>query len=363
MELFLHIGTNKTASSYLQTLQTKNKKLLQKEKIYCPPSEYDKEMLSGKISPGNGHVLANILCLPEKRDEQLHTYFKNLIRSANREKCSKICLSNEILIRLFSNEELIQSLSNAATKAGFIKINMFCFLRNPYEHALSLYKHRMKSGNVIDYSKWLETDYKTISLFRQFLQHFTKSKDINWSFRVYKRDPAYMMKVYFYDFLGITTTIDHRLPKSVNPSMSLKGIKIMGVMEKIRSGAGAFFYRYSTENNIKISEEGNLEQKFFAAYNDYLNTKFPNITEQISSLLPSNEQSEFLRLPSARAISYDVTFSLNESEFEAVCQTFSKMRNKNFLTSGIVYLKRLKAKYLNKPQHFDSSRYGGSLRN
>ena len=62
MNLYLHIGTEKTGSSHLQSLSAINRDLLKKSGIWFPEAEKrDNMLLSGDISAGNAH-LSNI-CL------------------------------------------------------------------------------------------------------------------------------------------------------------------------------------------------------------------------------------------------------------------------------------------------------------
>lgn len=366
MELYLHIGTNKTASSYLQTLQTQNKALLEMEGIYVPPSPWDADMLKGVITPGNGHELAQILCRPKKLDEILFTYLRKLKIAAEQKKCHKIILSNEILIRLFSNRDLLSSLSEAVATVGFVRINMFCVLRNPYEHALSLYKHRMKSGKIWEYAEWLENDYKTLSLLDLFMDHYNDFKNIHWTFKIYKKDSTFLVNSYFRNFLNLQAQIPEVLAKSVNPSISLSGIKIMELMNRTLAGAGRNFYSYCMENEMRIAESPFLVDEFFNTYRNYVNATKPTSISRIAKLLPQGEALEFESVPKDKSLPElkrinNVLF-LKESEIQTVCKIILKTKEQEIGYRIRFFVNQLKNKLKKKHNNFDSSRYGGSLR-
>ncbi len=366
MELHLHIGMNKTASSYLQTMQTQNRVLLAKEGIYVPSSQWDGDMQNGVITPGNGHELARILCLPKNLKEQLLVYLQKLKTAAERNKCDKIALSNEILIRLFSNKDLLSSLSEAAKIAGITKIKMFCILRNPYEHALSLYKHRMKSGNVREYAEWMQNDYKTLFLFDLFLAHYKEFENIEWLFCPYKKDSVFLAKSYFNRFLDLKTQVTDKLTKSVNPSMSLKGIKIMSIMNNALPGAGRNFYRHCIDSDVKIGESPFLENKFFETYHSHILALFPNSIDRIANLLPLEDRLKFKEFPknksSAQKNETENILSIQAEEIQAICETLLNTKNQEFRNGLRKFVVKWKLKIVRRNNNFDSSRYGGSLR-
>ena len=123
MELLIHVGTNKTGSSFLQTVLTSNRKQLENQRVYVPASAWDAEMLVGKISPGNGHQLATLISRQDKKG--LCEYLKKLYTEAKKRKCEKVVLSNEILIRILSYENELNLLVNVAKETGFQNISWF----------------------------------------------------------------------------------------------------------------------------------------------------------------------------------------------------------------------------------------------
>jgi len=112
MDLYLHVGTNKTGSSFLQTVLAQKKNELINKGVYVPSSRWDSRMLKGKISPGNGHKLAKNLAAEDKSSTT--KFLEDISRRANNKNAAKVILSNEILIRLFSNRDILDILCNSS---------------------------------------------------------------------------------------------------------------------------------------------------------------------------------------------------------------------------------------------------------
>jgi hypothetical protein len=140
--------------------------MLQAAGVFLPKSKWDDSMLSGKITPGNGHQLAKILL--ERNRKTLAEYLSSILIQAQDLKCTKVLLSNEVLIRLFSDQEILMSLEVESKKVGFDSIHLLSYNRNIFEHSLSLYKHRAKYGLHPDYQKWFEGDYETLVIYANF---------------------------------------------------------------------------------------------------------------------------------------------------------------------------------------------------
>jgi hypothetical protein len=361
MELYLHVGTNKTASSYTQSLLTINKTGLQKQKFYVPDSKWDQQMVDGIISPGNGHQLAKYLC---EKDPSIHLlkYFGDLINQSQSKSCNRVVLSNEILIRLFSDPYVLSQFQQSALKAGFASINILCVLRNPYQHALSLYKHRMKGGNFLDIQDWLETNYETMRLFKVFLTHFKDYDHIQWKFRAYRRDSNYLSKVFFKDFLNTDIELFQPKQRQVNPSMPLKGLRLMSMLKKIDRVFPQALYTAFLNKDFKINESEFLVWTFYLKYDEFLKSKFSKTYHDLSLLLENNEnREEFNNQPDLSVTEQDDKYSRGQVE-QVVVILKSKSKHDLF-KSSIKMLKRLKAKLYTKPNKFDSKKFGGNLRN
>lgn len=357
MDLYLHIGTNKTGSSFLQTLLITNQTQLLEKNVWLPPSKWDNDMLIGKITPGNGYELASLLL--KEQEKKLLDYFSEQKKIAKVNNCNKVVLSNEILVRLFSNRQLVSILENTAYKAGFAKIVCFCLLRNPYEHALSLYKHRAKNGEFNNYEKWFETDYETIWTVSQFLSHF-KTSSIDWNFRLYRKDSEYLTNLLFLEFLGLSDLVlKEPTSKKVNISLNLKYIRQIQLLEKETKGLGKYLYAKFIEMDQKQSESKFLLNQFYVTCRNFLE-KHEVTVNKLAEMLPSDERSTFLKVPNTISVNNDLDV-LSERDIQAI-EEAKKLHRENIISDSIKRLYLQIRNTLNYKKIQLSRKYGGSLR-
>jgi hypothetical protein len=225
MVLYLHIGTNKTGSSFLQTMLGRNRALLAEKGILFPLAEREEDMLSGKISPGNGGQLC--INLVSANEPGVTGFFKHNLINAQKAGFTAVLFSNEKLIRALSHPGALKMMVDAAFNAGFTEINVLSIFRDPVDHALSLYQHRAKDGLHSDFNQWLLKDYETIRMLKNFLPQIQQVEGrVKWTFRKYKSDPKAMLDLLFKNWLNIQVPDVNSLP-AVNPSLSLSEINLL----------------------------------------------------------------------------------------------------------------------------------------
>ena len=311
-------------------------------------------MLDGKISPGNGHELA--LLLAQEDEKGTTVYLQKLVEQAQNHHVSNIVLSNEVLIRLFSNQKILDILVEAAAKAGIKYIKALCFIRNIYSHALSLYKHRAKTGKHPNYDTWFNSDYETLRVFNPFLSIF-KNYAIEWSFRLYKKDPKHLEEVFYNDFLSLKTP-DSKVPKSVNPSLSLQNIAAIQTNAKKYTGIHEVLYAKLISKKEFNEENPALLNQFYDSAQHYFNTQ-KNVISAIQALFPEQEAPQFSKTPLMKGID-NPAFS-NEKIVQSAITTYKRQWPKLFMKRAyrnvLSLLKNKKTSAV-----FDSERYGGSLR-
>ena len=153
MNLYIHVGIHKTGSSYLQTLFARNRDLLAEHSIYYSKSERDKEMLKGRISPGNALKLNKLL--RDSKYEEVKKYLQRLVLQAEKINCKSVLLSNEGLFHIFAKEGTVLNFIEIYKTSRFKNIHGLVYFRDPLDHILSLYKNRAKSGKHLDFKIWL----------------------------------------------------------------------------------------------------------------------------------------------------------------------------------------------------------------
>lgn len=361
MELYLHVGTNKTGSSFLQTALTNSKSDLKNRGFYIPDSRWDEQMLTGNISPGNGYLLAKYLSAKDKTSAII--YFERLAIEANNRNLKKVVLSNEVLIRILSYSDELQILFQSASQAGFKNIKCLCFLRIPHKHALSLYKHRAKSGKWPEYKIWLEKDYETLRLFEEFINNYEKY-NIEWKFYLYQKDSDYLLDVFYENFLQMAKP-NYILKEKINKSLTLNSIAVLTFFEKIYTGLSAYLYKELSEKKLSNSNEKVLTERFNCHFKEYAQ-EHEGIIYTLAKLLPDRQQKNFLEKPSSNLPEHtfeSLNFTLFRSEKIAVERALN-LYKEDYIKRHLVVNYRKLYGLLRKVRMntFDNEKYGGSLR-
>src|SRR5690606_30908736 len=200
MELYLHIGYHKTGSSFLQSLFATNRDWFESQGIYYPKGYRDKEAQSGLISPGNG--IEFLTAMNNGDFEKAKLMVGQWKREADNRGCNRILISSEGLFHSFANIGF-EKIEHVLNSIGFNKIFGLLYVRDPLDHAISLFKHRSKSGSILDFKQWVERKYETIMLSKVFFQSLHLSK-IKWTIRRYNKDKEFMIYSCFIEWLKIS---------------------------------------------------------------------------------------------------------------------------------------------------------------
>lgn len=212
----------------MQTMLGRSRKMLLEKGVFFPVAEREEDMLAGKISPGNGGQLCR--CLVKADASGTGIFFIEQVNKAKQSSCHSVLISNEKLIRALSHPGALEMMVNSALAAGFTSIKVLAIFREPVDHALSLYQHRAKEGLHGDFSVWLNEDYETIRMLKNFLPQVQALKQpIEWNFRKYASSPRVMIDMLFTDWLKIDAPDEKSLP-SVNPSLSLSEIQFLQLL-------------------------------------------------------------------------------------------------------------------------------------
>lgn len=287
MNLYLHIGHNKTGSSFLQTIFAQNRDLLKSNGYFFPiDKKFEKKMLEGIITPGNGFDLNKGML--ENDIKKVKRLLKEYIRSAKQEMCNKILISNERLFVTFSHENNLKTFINICDDLAIKNIYTLTFLREPVAHLISMYKHRSKTGKNIDFENWLQQDYETVHVYKNFLKLYNKYP-IDWTLRKYKKDSSILLKVTFKDWLNIKQE-PKLFTRPVNPSLKLSEILLLQNIYKESPYLVDVLNKYLLQ--LPLSEKARdkeLEQYYkFKAVN-FLNN-FKSIYDEFNLLLPIDEK-------------------------------------------------------------------------
>ena len=228
MELLLHIGTEKTGSSHLQTLASRGRSQLNSAGIAFPKGwPHDERcMASGDISAGNARLLAK--AIHDSDDVALSKQLRACANAAREGDATRVLLTSEHLLPALASSDGLERFQNAANAIGFTTTRYFIILRDPTAQCLSLFKHRAKRGTAGDIAEWAERGYRL----PQELQGFRVQAGrlgITPKVRGYTRTPGGLEQRFFEDWLGVPTP-DVEMPERVNPSLTLSELVLIQQM-------------------------------------------------------------------------------------------------------------------------------------
>jgi hypothetical protein len=238
MELYIHYGIYKTGSSFLQTNAAKNRKILFENGYYFPESIREKDMIEGRISPGNGNGIALYLQLGDEKG--IKKLLKQWVTEAAEKKCDKILISDEALIHGFALASNLKLLHNILERLGFEKIFCLGFFRNPVDHCLSTLKHRAKKGTIADFEDWIMNKYETYNVVENFLANINMVS-FHWDFQLYQSDGRLMADYFFKNWLGINNMPSY-YNITVNPSLTLSELAVLNSIRKVDSRLVKYVY-------------------------------------------------------------------------------------------------------------------------
>lgn len=327
MKLYLHIGTEKTGSSYLQTLLARNRKQLIIEKIYFPKAlKLENQMMEGKVSPGNGQHLFE--ALRDKKYTIVHKYLSGYITKAKRYNCQTVLISNELLVQAFSDKNKLNSFLKLTEELGFTKTEFLLIIRDPINQALSLYKHRAKNGNVESIQQWVTKRYHLATELEQFLINIKDKKQL-CKIRKYRKDDLYMNSILFNDWLQINTPKE-RLIKSVNPSLTISELIFLKELYKKNKFLSKVYYKKMIDIPIcKKAENKKIEEYYKSILNNQL-LKFASTWLLCNKNLQDSEQL-VLPIKLKNNIEFkNLNLTFSESQYKAIASILSDSLNLRF---------------------------------
>lgn len=294
----------------MQTLFAQNRMLLESSGYYFPHAgKREKDMLSGRISPGNAAVLSNLI---EQEDwKEVSSWLKTRMEQARNANLNKMLLTNETLVKGLSGEGKLSRFEKLYKDLGIEVIHFLLVLRDPVDQALSLYKHRAKRGNSPPLEKWLQAGYylpqHLSGLFKQLGAH-------KLTVRKYKENGDELASVFFKDWLNMTKP-DSLDDTRVNPSLSLSELEVLRQIRQQDPDMANIFY----ERMLKIPVAEKSDDRFLKNFYKRTIQNFISgnvlVWEHCNRLLPEAEQ---LKIPMKAAqidlTEYSLSFSLIQTE-------------------------------------------------
>lgn len=284
MKLLLHIGTEKTASSYLQHVCSRSRDFLLNEGIYFPAAGRDeRRMRKGLISPGNARELAQLI--ESQKWSAVSKWLHVRVRAGEENSCDHLLLSHELLYAAFARDKSVTKFEVAAAQANVTKIAAMLMIRDPVDQAISLFKHRAKNGLVGEIEDWICTSYSVPDDICSFLDQVAGST-LQFEVRKYEKKTDTLAKKFFQGWLKL-----RRLPNSVdvvvNPSLTLSELRLIKHIASTLPSAVPAIYSslLAVPNNSKACDIG-LEQSAHAIVTNHL-SRFSHVWTRLDELLAS----------------------------------------------------------------------------
>ncbi|MFT5760535.1 MAG: hypothetical protein ACI9LM_005322 [Alteromonadaceae bacterium] len=188
--LYLHVGQDKTGSSYIQSSLAASVCVLKDEGIFYPVNKKVLKAKDGKISSGNMGLL----------DTNLEREYKEL-----GEKDS-ILISGEQLFRFLPDEAYSSKLQSFVEKFEISEVKILLFIRDPIDHASSAYQQAIKRGGFTQSIEEFAIQYKHTKKVYEFIKYCETNSNYIVEIKNYSLRKKSIINE-FESWLGITSGI------------------------------------------------------------------------------------------------------------------------------------------------------------
>lgn len=167
-KIYLHIGTHKTASTFIQkSLSENHERLLGLGYLYPK---------TGQVGQGSHHNLQFEITGDKRHKKQLGGW-EELKEEIRLSRCEKIIISCEAFSTLQGGDLIPKFISEFAKKEEF-KVEVFCYIRPQFELIESLWLQETKSGqNVLNFQDYIAKNLRKprfdyLELFKTWCNYF-----------------------------------------------------------------------------------------------------------------------------------------------------------------------------------------------
>ena len=225
MKLYLHVGTEKTGSSHIQTLCVHGRQLLESAAIWFPEGipRHEKRMREGLVSAGNGFSILQRACHGD-HDGVLAELIRHR-EAAETRSCAAVFLSSELLLPYCAAKDGWQRLFEKSRKAGFDSVSTLVILRDPEDQLVSLYKHRARSGTTGRLDTWVREGYHLAEDLAS-LREQANAEKVELIARGYTRQPGGLESIFFDNWLNAPSP-PPATESEVNPSLALSELELL----------------------------------------------------------------------------------------------------------------------------------------
>ncbi len=313
MNLYLHIGTEKTGSSFLQKLSGRNRDFLLQRGVFFPSAGRDEQrLLKGTISPGNARELSELIS--DGKWAAVSLWLAARVRAAEKKGCDRLLLSHELMFAALSCDKSVSHFEAAAKQAGVKSLHALLMIRDPVDQAVSLFKHRAKNGTVVQIDQWIKTGYALPGEIKRFLDQVEGSA-VQLQLRKYVKDTESILKIFFDDWLGVERP-PICIESMVNPSLTLSELEVIRHLASIRPTTVPLFYaRMLAIPPEQKASDVHLEEVARALVGNQL-CQFDDLWRDLDSRLREDGGLEIPAPRETRAVAGDA-FCFSEAQIRA----------------------------------------------
>jgi hypothetical protein len=143
---FLHAGTHRSGTTYLQSFLQNNEYALASEGLYVPTT--------GRVSPSGHHNIAWEFTGDARYDPNRGT-LRDLLAELSSVGAARACVSSEDFEYLYGNSGALRTLRSRFNEIGYA-VKVLFYLRPQVEYAESVYAELVRHGCPLDFLEFLE---------------------------------------------------------------------------------------------------------------------------------------------------------------------------------------------------------------
>ncbi|WP_153914057.1 hypothetical protein [Shewanella sp. TC10] len=237
--LYLHVGQDKTGSSYIQSALVNSLKELHENKLFYPVNRKILLAKEGKISSGNAGLLSN----------------SELVAFKDLEDNESILISGEQLFRLIPQDDFLVTLNEFKNKYNIGRVKCLLYIREPMEHLSSAYQQAIKRGGYSGTIEEFAPTYMHTKKVYNFVKFCNESKDFELKIFNYSKRKNKLIES-FEIWLGIKqTTLKTPEIKTVNRSLTRAELEFQRIVNVKLGKVGSFVSDALCETLPQIKSE------------------------------------------------------------------------------------------------------------
>lgn len=217
MELYIHGGLNKTATSYMQAVFEKNADFLRSHGISYAHSQ-----------GGFGNAAKLSLDLRYGNLKRLRARLSAYRMTAEATGCTRVLMSSELLYHDIVVPEHHEILLREIADAGFATPQLLLFFREPTAHAVSCFCHRSGVKNTGPFEEWLQNCYEFPRELAAFLAALDTGLGMELTVRYY---PSDRLAIQMSDWLG-TPPLPHNVGGQINVSVNAHEARLLSWVQQ-----------------------------------------------------------------------------------------------------------------------------------